>query len=224
MTYGEVTSRIANQLKMLSKDAYISNRYILSVVIPTAIKFITQKINRRSIDRNMSLYKELECIEFENIDTFTCGITEFKSCNELSKSVKSIKDIGLIFTRYGSSIKELYSIDRDSTVFTESTLYQHRLDSQRQGSEGINSNFYILDNHIYVPRKIKTLSGLILAMDQYELKKLSGCTDCCDSFWDFNFPCPDSILADVIQYSVEQIMVSKQIVSDEKGNMNENEK
>jgi hypothetical protein len=224
MTYGELVSRISNQLRMLSKDAYISDRYILNVAMPIATKFITQKITRRSVDRDMSLYKDIGCIKFKKDNIAKCGYPEFKNCNKLSKSIKSLKDIGLIFTRYGSTIKELHSIDRDSSVFTESTLYQYRLDSQRQGGETINDKFYILNDHIYIPSKIKVLSGLVLAMDQYELEKMSDCTENCDSFWDFDFPCPDSILADVIQYSVEQIMISKQIPKNESGNLNENEK
>lgn len=224
MNNNEFVSRVSNQLRMISKDDYISDRFILSTGRTIAAKFITQKIQRRSIDRDMSLFKEIQCIEFEPVDVFKCKYVEFKSCKKLSKSVKSLEDLGLVFTRYGSTIKELYSIDRLSTVFTESTLYQLRLDSERAGVLNVLNKFYILDNHIYVPREIEMLSGLILALDQYELDDMCDCTEDCESAWDKEFICPDSMLEDVIRYTVENISMTKQIPEDEKPDLNNNSK
>lgn len=225
MNNGEFVSRIDNQLKMLTKDDYRSDRFILSVGQTIAQKFITQKIQRRSIDRDMSLYAEISCIEFEPENVFKCKYVEFKSCDKLSKSKKSISELGLIYTRYGSSIKEMYSIDRNSTVFTESTLYQYRLDSARAGNEVSQDKFYILDGHIYIPRHINALSALVLAIDQYELDNF--CCDCdedCESAWDKEFICPDSMLEDVISYTIQNLLQTKQIPEDESPNLNNNSK
>lgn len=224
MKNSEIVSRIANQLRMTSKDDYVSDRFILSVAKTIAAKFLTQKVQRRYIDREADLYKEIKCIEFEPEEIFRCNYVEFKSCSKLSKSVKSIKDIGLVYTRYGSSIKELYSIDRMSTVFTESTLYQLRTDSAREGSENKGNKFYILDNHIYVPREITELSGLILALDQYELDDICSCEENCESAWDKEFICSDSMVEDVIGYAIQNIMQTKQIQEDGKPDLNNSTK
>ena len=224
MNNSELVSRISNQLRLITKDDYINDRFVLSVAQSIATKFITQKIQRRSIDRDMSLYKEIKCIEFEPENVFKCDYVEFRSCNKLSKSVKNLEEMGLIYTRYGSSIKELYSIDRESTIFTESTLYQMRSDSQREGSENAQDKFYILGGHIYVTRDIKALSGLILALDLYELDSMCGCSDDCESAWDKEFVCPDSMLEDVISYSIQNIIQTKQIPEDEKPDLNNNSK
>ena len=224
MNNKEFVSRVSSQLRMLSKDDYISDRYILSIGNTISTKFITQKIQRRSIDRDVSLYKEVSCIEFEPKNIFECKYAEFKSCKTLYKSKKTLKELGLIFTRYGSSIKELYSIDRLSTVFTESTLYQLRLDSLRKGSNSSSDRFYILDDHIYITQGIEVLSGLILALDQYELDNFSSCTENCKSAWEYEFICPDSILEEVIGYTVQQASTTKQIPEDSKPNLNSNDK
>lgn len=224
MNNGELVSRISNQLRMITKDDYINDRFVLSVAQSIATKFITQKIQRRSIDRDMSLYVEIKCIEFEPENVFKCKYVEFKSCNKLSKSKKKISELGLVYTRYGSSIKELYSIDRQSTVFEESTLYQFRTNSEREGSEAVQNKFYILDGYIYVPREIAALSALVLALDQYELDDMCGCSDNCESAWDKEFICPDSMLEDVIGYAVQNILQTKQIPEDEKPDLNNNSK
>jgi hypothetical protein len=220
MLRSEVVSRVSNQLRTLKKDEYLGRRFILKTAESIALKFITQAISRRSISRDSSLYTEVGCITFEPIDSFTCGVIEFKNCKELSKS--TVKFEGLINTRYGSSIKELYSIDRENT-FTQSTLYQYRNDSQRSSDYSDIDYYYIIDGYIYVPANIKTLSALILMQDQYDLAALSGSAPCKSAF-DFDFICPDSVLEDVISYTIQQISVTKSIPSDEKANLNENEK
>lgn len=220
MNNREFVSRVSNQLRMTSKDEYISDRLVLSTGQSFSKKLITQKIQRRSIDRDMSLYKNIDCIEFEPVKAAKCEFVEFRLCDKLSKSVKKFSD--LIYTRYGSTIKELYSID-GKVSFTESTRYQLRLDSQRDSSYKPNK-FYVLNDYIYIPDEIYTLSGLVLMLDQYELEQLSGCSDCCESIWDKEFIVPDGMLEDVIGYTVQQLSVTKQIVPDESSDMNENKK
>lgn len=220
MNNREFVSRVSNQLRMTSKDEYISDRLVLSTGQSFSKKLITQKIQRRSIDRDMSLYKNIDCIEFEPVKAAKCEFVEFRLCDKLSKSVKKFSD--LIYTRYGSTIKELYSID-GKVSFTESTLYQLRLDSQRDSSYKPNK-FYVLNDYIYIPDEIYTLSGLVLMIDQYELEQLSECSDCCDSVWDKEFIAPDGMLEDVIGYTVQQLSVTKQIIPDESSDMNENKK
>lgn len=221
MNNGELVSRISNQLRMITKDDYISNRFVLSTAKSIASKFITQKIQRRSIDRDLSLYKEVKCIEFEDVNVFSCKYVEFKSCKKLSKSKVKFED--LVFTRYGSSIKELYTIDR-SKNFTESTLYQLRNDSNRAGSELQSNKFYLLDGYIYVPDCVEALSGLVLNLDHYDLDEACGCTDNCESVWEKQFVCPDSMLEDVISYAIQNISMTKQIPEDEKPDLNNNSK
>ena len=224
MNNGNLVSRIAQQLRMITKDDYINDRFVLSVAQTIATKFITQKTTRRSIDRDMSLYVEIKCIEFEPENVFKCKYVEFKSCTELSKSKKSIAELGLIFTRYGSSIKELYSIDRNSSTFSESTLYQLRMDSQREGSENAQDKFYILGGHIYISREIEAVSGLVLATDQFEVDNFCDCTENCESAWDHKFIAPDSMLEDIISYTVQNILQTKQIPVDEKPDLSSNTK
>lgn len=219
MTKAEVVSRISNQLRMLNVDDYISDRFVLSVAESHAIKFLTQASKRRSLDRNQFLYRELGCIEFEKVDIFSCKYVEFKSCKKLSRSKKPIDKLGLIYTRYGSSIKEIHSIDRTSKVYTESTLYQLRLDKDRAPDRDPDV-FYILDNYIYKPDHVKAVSALVMGMDQYELDQMCECKNECKSAWEYDFICPDSLLEDVIAYSVQNILQTKQIPENETSNLN----
>lgn len=217
MTKREFVSRVSNQVRMVSKDDYISDRLVLFTGMSIARKLITQKIQRRSIDRSMNLYTEITCLEFEPVDIFKCNYVEFKSCDKLSRSKKPIKD--LIYTRYGSSLKELYSIDRKYN-FKESTLYQLRNDSERQNSKASTDKFYLLEDHIYIPMDVCELNALAIHLDPYDLNQLSSCSDKCKSAWEYDFVCPDSMLEDVLSYTIQNLLQSKSIQEDEAYNLN----
>jgi len=216
----EVVARISTQLRMLNKDDYTSKRFIIKTAENIALKFITQTITRRSLDRQSSMYREIECIDFEPIDTTLCNVPDFRDCRELSISVKKFPN--LIFTRYGSSIKELYSIDR-SHIFTSSTLSEFRNSQQRRNDFEKEDFFYIINDHIYVPARIKKLSALILMQDQYELDIIAG-LDICEGYFDKLFIAPDSLLEDIIAFSIQQISTIKSIPEDEKDNLSSNDK
>lgn len=227
MTNREFVSRVSTQIRFINKDDYVSDRLVLSTGQSISQKIITQKIQRRSIDRDMSLYREVNCIEFEEIDTVSCGFVDFRMCDALSKSVKKFS--GLISTRYGSTIKELFSIDGKHS-FTESTLYQMRVQSQRMGAT-TEDKFYLLNDYIYIPKRIKTLSGLVLMLDQYNLDELSECGDDsvggnggCESAWNKTFIAPSSSLEDIIAMTVQTLLITKQMPEDEKANLNSNER
>lgn len=221
MTNGEIVSRISNQLRMITKDDYINDRFVLHTALSISEKFLAQKIKDRSLYKDTSIYKQVECIEFEKVNSFSCGFVEFRNCKTLYKSKKKTTDLGLIFTRYGSSIKELYSIDQTSTVLTESSLYQYRLDSKRQNS-GEGKYFYILNDYIYITIQAEVLSGMFLSLDQYGLDEFCDCSDDCESVWDKEFVSPSSQLEDVINYTIQNIIQTKQIQPDENPNLNEN--
>lgn len=218
MNNREFVSRVSNQVRLINKDDYISDRFVLSIGKSIANKFITQKIQRRSLDRDLSLYKLIECIEFEKVNVFKCNYVEFKSCNKLSKSKNKFSN--LTFTRYGSTIKELFTIDRTKS-FSESTLYQLRLNNDRSTENNVDK-FYLLDDYIYIPSHIKTLSALVLSLDQYELDELCNCKDNCESAWEKEFICPSSLLEDCISLTIQNLLQTKSIQPDEKPDLSEN--
>lgn len=221
MTQGEFTSVAENRLRMLSKDSNIGRRTILSAGRSMAKKIITQRVQERALFRQLDLFVEIECIEFEPESIVTCKFIEFKSCKKLMVSKKTLPE--LFSTRYGLSIGELYSIERQKT-FNQSTLYQYRLDSQREARYE-QDEFFILGNRIYLPDSdVRVLSGNFLTPDRYDADQLSECTDGCKSAWEYEFVCPDMFLEDVISYTVQNLLQTKSIQPDEKADQNENSK
>lgn len=221
MTNNQIVSRITNGLKTLNKDDRISRRYILNVAQNIATLLISQKLRDKSLFREDNLYITIDCFEMEKKDRFNCDIIEFRSCEKLMRSKEKLPC--LIYSRYGSSIKEVTSIDY-STLFKPSTVSQFRRDKQRE-FQADSRKFYIRDGYLYLPdSEVEAVSLYLLTVDEYKARQVSGCSseDPCKSAWDFEFICPDKLLNPVIQETIKEVSFQKQIVEDTNPNLDEN--
>lgn len=216
-TNSEIVSRVKNQLKFLTKDDNINDRFILYTARNIATTYISQRLKDMSLYREYNLFEYIECVELEKVRPYYCNIFEFKSCEKLVKSKKKIPN--LIYSRLGSSLKEVSSVDNKYT-FKQSTLSQYRRNIKRKGFVK-GENFYILDDYLYIPDvNVKKVNLLVLALDLYDLNQLSSCNEDCMSAWDYKFVCPDKLLEQVIRDTVQQLTITKQIREDENPNLN----
>lgn len=220
MNNGEVVSRIIGVLKANSKDSRISRRLVLKTAENKAKFLISQKLGEMSLYREMNLYKEISCIELEAIPVISCPILEFRSCRNIMRSKKKLPE--LIYSRLGSSLKEVTSVDNLYT-FEPITPSQYRLNKQR--SFAIKKDyFYIQEDYLYLPdSEVESVNLLILTQDLYELEQCSECSkNKCKSVWDFEFVCPDKLLEVVIQETIKELSLTKQIQEDVNPNLNPN--
>lgn len=215
-----VVSRVLNGINAINKDARVSKRYILEVAISKATFLMAQKFRDRSIYRESNLFKTLDCLEMEYVDKYKCDIVEFKSCNYVMKSKYKLPE--LVYTRYGSSLKEVTNIDY-SIDFKFTTPFKFRKDKKRQGF-GVDKFWYIKDGYLYLPEsKVKRLSLSLYTPNTYEIDKLSSCkSNKCLNPWEYEFSCSSKILEVVIQETIKELVTKLQIPKDENPNMDEN--
>jgi len=220
MSNNEITDIILNVLKANSKDSRISRRLVLSTLESKAKFYISQKLNDKSLYREANIYKEIPCTEFKNIDIIDCPIVEFKTCKTLMRSKKKIPE--LIWSKYGHTLKEVTSID-GSYAFDPITATQYRKNKERTGKTN-KKYFYIKDNYIYIPDyEFYTGNLYLISQDLYELEQISECSkNKCDSVWDFEFVCPNKLEEVVIQETLKQLSLTKQIQEDTNPNLNPN--
>ena len=216
----EITSRIISTLKSNSKDGRLSRRLVLSVAESKAKFLISQKLNDKSLHREQNLYQTISCIEMITQDTVRCPIIEFRRCNSLQRSKLKLPE--LIHSRYGHSLKEVLSVD-ENTSFINITPTQYRLNKDR--SLKVKGNyFYVKDGYLYLPdSEIQSVTLIILTQDLYDLYAISECKNGeCKSAWDYEFICPDKLLEVVIQETIKELSITKQIQEDVNPNLNGN--
>jgi hypothetical protein len=215
----ELVSRVASLLKGNSKDGRISRRLILATAESKAKFLISQKLNDMSLYREQNIYTTISCIEMEDFDLIKCPILEFRSCRNLKRSKNKLPE--LIHSRYGHSLKEVTSVD-GQFEFKPITLVQYRL-NKKKTLQKKQDYFYVQDGYLYLPdSEVKVVTLNILTQDLYDLEQCSECGEKCKSAWDFEFICPDKLLDVVIQETIKELSITKQIQEDANPNLNPN--
>lgn len=214
----EITSRVINTLKALSKDMRLSRRYVLKTLQNKASFLISQKLNDKSLYRESNLFTTLDCFELKKQDVYKCSILEFRSCKKLMKSKKKLPS--LIFSKYGSSILEVTSIDGER-VFKPITASQYRINKKRN-TGGIEQDFYYIKNgDIYLPDSdVEAVSVVLITLDLYEKEQCSECSDDkCKSVWEHEFIVPDKLLEVVVSETLKELSLNRQIQEDQNPNL-----
>jgi hypothetical protein len=219
MNNREFVSRVLNGLKSLSKDSMISRRFILKVGQEKAKFFISQKAGENSIYREDNLLSSLNCFELKKIDIIDCPIIEFRTCKQLMQSKKKLPE--LIYSKFGSSIKEVTSLDGEHLI-KPITLAQYRLNKQRKDASK-DLYFYIKDNYLYIPdTEVEIVNVSLITLDLFDLDELSSCKESnCKSAWDYDFICSDKLMEVVISETIKEVVLSKQVQEDQNPNLNE---
>lgn len=219
MTNRDFVSQISSILKSDNKDNYIPDRLILSIGKDAALFLISQKLLDRTLSYETNLYSTIECFEFEKTDVVKCPSIEFRMCKTLMKSKKPLPK--LIFSRLGSSIKNVISLDGDFT-FSLVDAAQYRRNNKRKNKLKNQIFIYLgTDNHLYIPDKeIYSVTLNILTLDNEDIEDCE-CNDCKNK-WDYEFIVPDKLKETVKDITLQRLSLTKQIIEDPNPNNIEN--
>lgn len=206
MNNRQAVSKTVNSLRALSVDGRISRRYILSVLRDISKGLIAQKNLDRTIDLDNNLVSELTCFELEKVDAISCPILSFNRCNILMKSKYKLPE--LIFSRLGSSIKEITSLDEEFRL-TITSLENYRRDKKRKYKvKGEVYTYIDSEGYVYIPdMEIRMINLKFITMKTEDVPKLSSCTEeDCRSGYEYEFIVPDKLESVVFNEAVRVIM------------------
>lgn len=224
-TYREIVSRIENSLNSLTKDTFIPRRYILSVFKSKAEFFMAQKLFDKTLFRETSLFKWVNCVQMVEEDVIKCGKLEFKRCKSLMKSKKKLPKV--LWSKYGSSVILVTTIDGEKEYKLISQVdYMNLL--KRPNSEKFIGKYALIypDNYLYIPdSEVKMVNILMYTLDE-KSDDSSDCKDCddCESYWDKEVSISDKIREVVIQETLKEVSMRLQVPKDENSNMDSNQK
>lgn len=223
MKNSEFVSRVINGIRALNKDEHISKRYVLHIGRNKSRFLISQKLNDKSLFREDNLFETIRCFPMKKDDIVSCNIVAFRRCKSLMKSKHKIPE--LIYSKYGSSIIGVYSIDGGIT-FTPTTLTNYSLLKDRPNSKFISKYmYYIQDGYLYLPDSdIEAVDIVLITLENDVADEVSECNteNQCKSLWDYDFKCPDKLLEVVIQETLQEVLGTfRKIVPDENPNMDE---
>lgn len=225
-TNAEFVSRVAGDLKALTKDGRIPRRLVLSIGQDKARFLMSQKLDEMTLFREDGIISTIPCFELENIPMVECDIAEVKNCKSVMKSVKKIPD-GL-FGKNGSGILHVYSLDNSRRI-TYTNPRRHRNLTRSRFQRDLGEYYMLQNGYLYlIDSEIEVLSLQMIALKKHEVVAASGCSsqeERCASRWLEPFVCPDRFYDMVVRDTLTELAnIYRTSVEDSNPNLDVNQK
>jgi hypothetical protein len=227
MTNGELISQIRNQLKDVSADSKLTDKFIYSIMKKHAKWLIKREANKLQIMRFDYLFQTLKCVDVEQAPAIDdcCGI---KGKCRISRTVHKVprlfEDID------GVIIRSVFSID-GSVEYTPITIQEYMRKLENPHSKYDKSIYYYFNNgYLYFPKDyVKKI--MIKGYFEDDIRKNNSCVKCededpaCISKLDQEFRLPEHLNGELMNFVIQDIAnVTMKLQADEDINKNDNRK
>lgn len=226
MTQGEFVSSIINDLRLYTKDAWISKRHVLSVGKSKAKMLLAQRVDEIKLTTSFDLISTIDCFEMEEVSRIECDFIDIRNCDKIYKSVKKLPET--IYGRTAIGVISVNSID-DNIRFEWSTPLKIKNRKNLRVRKNKEDFFFFIENgHLYTTTDIETVKVRMIALNEEEVEDCD-CKDekekGCKSAWDMKFPITDLLLDSVRSQTLQELTATYvQIPKDENPNLDENQK
>jgi hypothetical protein len=208
-TIGGAVSRVRNVIKAVKTDAFITDRFIYSLLLKHGAMYIKQEMEKNGLTAFASFFKTLPCVDLVEIDKVEAccdilsGCTIMRTKDPLPKIMTSVN---------GPLIRTVSSIDGSTDVALTEPLTYQRL----QHTSGFKYNktkyYWYLNNHMYFPN-LGWPQAKILALFEGDISKYQ-CEDKCTSIQNADAPFPDHLYVLIEQGVLKDLGMSTQVPTD----------
>jgi len=151
VTIGEAVSRVRNIIKASTEDAFITDRFIFSIIMKHAKHFIRRQDSLNEILRFNSFFRRLPCVELIEVD-------RVEACCDVKSNVTVMrtreKIPGVMDSSFGPLFRTVASVDDSTIVYkTEPVLYNAL--SKTSGYKYNRQRYYwYLNGYLYFPNVV----------------------------------------------------------------------
>lgn len=151
VTIGEAVSRVRNIIKASTEDAFITDRFIFSIIMKHAKYYIRRQDSLNEILRFNSFFRRLPCVELIEVD-------RVEACCDVKSNVTVMrtkdKIPGVMDSSFGPLFRTVASVDDSTIVYkTEPVLYNAL--SKTSGYKYNKQKYYwYLNGYLYFPNVV----------------------------------------------------------------------
>lgn len=151
VTIGEAVSRVRNIIKASTEDAFVTDRFIFSIIMKHAKHYIRRQDSLNEILRFNSFFRRLPCVELIEVD-------RVEACCDVKSNVTVMrtreKIPGVMDSSFGPLFRTVASVDDSTVVYkTEPVLYNAL--SKTSGYKYNKQKYYwYLNGYLYFPNVI----------------------------------------------------------------------
>lgn len=148
-TIGEVLSRVRNQIKAVRQDAFLTDRFLYSIVLKHAKWLMKREDSQNKLMKFNSIMQTLDSVELIEVDRIEASCTGLKT----NITVMRTKDTIPIFMQgyWGPLIRQVTSLD-GQIDFQPISPTQYVKVANSKNFKYNNTNYYwYLNDHLYFP-------------------------------------------------------------------------
>lgn len=151
VTIGEAVSRVRNIIKASTEDAFITDRFIFSIIMKHAKYYIRRQDSLNEILRFNSFFRRLPCVELIEVDRVE-ACCDVKSNVTVMRTKEKIP--GVMDSSFGPLFRTVASVDDSTIVYkTEPVLYNAL--SKTSGYKYNKQKYYwYLNGYLYFPNVV----------------------------------------------------------------------
>ena len=148
-TIGEAISRVRNLLKAVNQDAFVTDRFIYSLIMKHGRMLMRRQDNLNRIMKFNSIFQPLQFVELIDVDSAEsqCKCV-FTGC-EIKRTKNKLPDIMQGY--YGPLIRSVSSLDYSEEVYqTQPTIFE-KVSKQKNFKYNKTKYYWYLDGYLYFP-------------------------------------------------------------------------
>ncbi len=208
-TIGSTISRVRNVVKAVRTDAFLTDRFIYSLITKYADLYIKQELEKKRLQALYSLFRTLPCVDLIEVDKVEACCDIESGCTFL-RTKEKIPDV--MISVFGPLIRSVTSIDGSTIVErTEPTTYQRLI--KTSGYKYNKTKYYwYLNGYLFFPN-LGWPQVKVDALFQGDISKFQ-CDNKCAPIQEAPTPIPDYLFALIEQNVLKELGMEIQIPQD----------
>lgn len=215
-TIGETVSRVRNLVKGVKEDAFLTDRFLYSLILKYANLLIRRQDNESKIMRIQSLFEVLPCVELIEVSKIDACCVGIKTKCTFMRTKEPIPEP--MEGAEGPLIRSITSIDGSHICIGTSPTTYTMMTGQSNFKYNKAHYYWYLEGHIYLPN-VEWEAIKIDAIFSESTKAFHCDSDFCTPRQDDRLPIPDFLFAELEQSVLRELGVLMQVpqeMSDDK--------
>lgn len=210
-TIGESISRVRNLVKAAKQDAFMTDRFIYSLIVKYAKLYIKRQDNLNIRLKFSSLFRSLPCVELvETTKIEACCGSLPDSC----KIMKTKEKIPIPFEgSFGPFIRTVSSIDGSIEVYRTQPAAFVSMTKTTAFKFNNQKYYWYMNGYLYLPN-VEWPAIMLEGIFQDDISIFTCADDICSIRQNQILPIPDDLFAEVEKQVLQDIMIDLQVPVD----------
>ena len=155
-TIGDSVSRLRNLVKGVKEDAFLTDRFLYSLVLKYAKMLIRRQDNENKIMRFQSLFESLPCVDLIEVDKIEACCSGIKSNCTIMRTKDKLPTV--LEGAYGPLFRTVSSIDGSIQCFKTYPSTYTNMANTTTFKYNTNKYYWYLDGYLYFPNIVSYTS------------------------------------------------------------------